>query len=99
MDLDWGMELVPLEGQAVWASRKGAVVLKKKYLAALDQRLEKSEEIRLGVGVGDDSTGGSSANATVVSGFRGVQTMVRSPQSSSQDLQSPNGLFQVEAVI
>jgi len=98
MDLDWGMELVLLEGQAVWASREGAVVLKEKGLAALDQHIEKSAVIGSGAGIGDAS-GGSSANATVVSGFRGVQTMVRSPQSSSQDLQSPNGLFQVEAVI
>ena len=98
MDLDWGMELVLLEGQAVWASREGAVVLKEKGLASLDQSIEQSAVLGSGTGIGD-AAGGSSANATVVSGFRGVQTMVRSPQSSSQDLQSPNGLFQVEAVI
>jgi hypothetical protein len=39
-DLDWGMELVCVEGRAVWASVAGAVLLRERGLKALSKRSE-----------------------------------------------------------
>ena len=67
------MELVLLEGRAVWASQEGAVILRANGLAALDQHIEQQ-----------DPPGGNIADSPVVYGYQGTHKIknARSPPSS-----------------